>query len=380
MRERKPRGTPGRHESGGPRGAPDGAEPAVAGAAESGATQRPRRPPRRRYTPEEKRRLVEAHARSGQSHEDFCLQHGVSRASLVKWRRALGYSSKRGPRRGTTKRPTYTPEERRAAVEEYVKSGRSREEFAKLWGCSASSLDKWRKRYAEEGPKGLEPRPRGKRGPRPARRTVPETVREEIRVVQAEHPSFGLRRIRDFLKRFRGAQVSTGTVRSVLREHGVPPRPSPAKRPRPRVKPPRRFERARPGQLWQTDITSYVLARVGRRVYLTVYLDDHSRYVVAWKLASQQRSDLVTDPLLEGIARFGKPEEVLSDQGRQYFAWRGKSRFQKLLAKEGIGHVVSRAHHPQTLGKCERLWKTVFEEFWERAKPADLEDCRFRKV
>ena len=84
------------------------------------------------------------------------------------------------------------------------------------------------------------------------------------------------------------------------------------------------------------------------------------------------------DALLEGVARFGKPLEVLTDQGRQYFAWRGKSEFQKLLEREGIRHVVSRAHHPETLGKCERLWSTVGKEFWERAKPQDLEDAKER--
>jgi len=130
--------------------------------------------------------------------------------------------------------------------------------------------------------------------------------------------------------------------------------------------------------MWQSDITSYVMRRQGRRVYLTVFLDDHSRFIVAWALATHQRTPLVTEPLLEGIARFGKPKEVLTDQGRQYYAWRGKSGFQKLLAREGIQHVVSRAHHPQTLGKCERLWKTVAVEFWDRVGPEDLDDARRR--
>ena len=107
--------------------------------------------------------------------------------------------------------------------------------------------------------------------------------------------------------------------------------------------------------LWQSDITSYVLRRQGRRVYLTVFLDDRSRYIVAWNLMTRQTSALVCDALLDGITRFGKPNEVLTDQGRQYFAWRGKSAFQKLLEREGIRHVVSRAHHPETLGKCVPL-------------------------
>jgi hypothetical protein len=86
----------------------------------------------------------------------------------------------------------------------------------------------------------------------------------------------------------------------------------------------------------------------------------------------------VIDAFKDACVRFGKPEEVLTDQGRQYFAWRGKSDLEKLLEKEGIKHVVSRAHHPQTLGKCERFWETVQNEFWTRVHPQDLEEAKQR--
>jgi transposase InsO family protein len=271
----------------------------------------------------------------------------------------------------------YTPEERRGAVEAFLKSGRKRGDFARLWGCSASSLDKWVRRYNCEGPKGLETRRPGRRSVSPANR-LPDATRAQIVAVRHEHPEFGAQRVADYLARFHALSVSASTVRNVLNEAGVRSQAAAKKRPRRGPKPARRFERARPGELWQSDITSFVLRRQGRRVYFTVFLDDHSRYIVAWALATHQRTPLVTEPLLEGIARFGKPKEVLTDQGRQYYAWRGKSGFQKLLAKEGIAHVVSRAHHPETLGKCERLWKTVADEFWERAAPQDLEDARRR--
>lgn len=128
-------------------------------------------------------------------------------------------------------------------------------------------------------------------------------------------------------------------------------------------------------QLWQSDITSFYLGRDSRHVYLTVFIDDHSRYVVSFALRRRQTQDLVIEALQEGIARFGKPEEILTDQGRQYFAWRGRSAFEKWLLREGIKHVVSRAHHPETLGKCERLWETINRELWSRTKPRDLADA-----
>ena len=84
---------------------------------------------------------------------------------------------------------------------------------------------------------------------------------------------------------------------------------------------PQRFERARAGELWQSDITTFLLTRHSQRVYLTVFLDDYSRYIVSWGLYLHQKQDIVIETLLSGIERFGKPKEVLTDQGRQYFAW-----------------------------------------------------------
>lgn len=356
-------------------GGEDGAAPALAGAAEDEPREcASSKLTRRHYSTGERAHFVALYAKSGLTVREFAERHGLNYTTFKNW------PYKRGAKQQVDARlaKRFTPEERRAAVEAFVKSGRKRLDFARLWGCSASSLDKWLRRYEAEGPKGLETRtpPKGRRPHHPKR--LSDTVRDLIVSIRAEHTDFGVTRVADELRRFHGVQISPSTVRNVLRERGIPAQPSPQRRRRPKSKLPRRFERARPGELWQSDITSYVLRRQGRRVYLTVFLDDHSRYVVAWALATHQRTPLVTEPLLEGIARFGKPREVLTDQGRQYFAWRGKSGFQKLLVREGIAHVVSRTHHPETLGKCERLWKTVADEFWDRATPQDLEDARRR--
>lgn len=283
-----------------------------------------------------------------------------------------------GPaRRGEGRQRRYSPEEKRRLLEAKAKSGMTWKDFAVTVGVPGNSLLLWQKQYREQGPRGLEPR---KRGPRTGSRTgsrLPEPVQAAVAQTKARFPDFGLRRVRDYLARFLQLRVSAGGIRTVLRDAAIPPRPGPRRRRR-RSEEPRRFERARPGELWQSDITSYLLRRHHRRVYLTVFLDDFSRYVVAWNLQLHQRQELVTECLLDGVQRFGKPREVLTDQGRQYFAWRGKSDFQRLLAKEGIAHVVARTHHPQTLGKCERLWKTVGEELVDRAHPEDLEETRER--
>jgi transposase InsO family protein/transposase-like protein len=272
----------------------------------------------------------------------------------------------------------YTPEERRAAVEAYRKSGLSQKLFARQWGVSHVTLGFWAAKYAREGPQGLErvasgpPRRRGKA-------PIAAPVVAEIVAVKQGFPAFGLRKVRDFLRRFRGVSVSTGSVRKVVAAQGLPSAPTAVrKRRRKKVGPPQEFERALPNELWQSDITYVDVPWSRKPLYLVAFLDDRSRYVVAFGLHAHQKGEIVLEALAQGISRYGRPKEVLTDQGRQYFAWRGKCDFQRRLKKEGIAHVVARAHHPQTVGKCERFWKTLQDELWSRVALRDLDDARAR--
>ena len=41
-------------------------------------------------------------------------------------------------------------------------------------------------------------------------------------------------------------------------------------------------------------------------------------------------------------------------------------------------HIKSQPHHPMTLGKIERFWKTIFLEFLARAQFESFEDAQER--
>lgn len=320
------------------------------------------------FTPEERARLLEQFKASGLGYQEFAREHNVNQQTMKNWV-AWG-------RRPAGAIKLYSPTERKKILEIYLSSEMSKTDFCKVWGISSTTLLTWEKRYEERGSDGLmnaKPRSDDKRvGPK-----VPAQVRAEIVDLKKKEPSFGIKKISQWLFRFRGVKVSPGSVRKAVVGEGLPlARPKKKrKKSSDRI---RRFERARPMQLWQSDITQLTLGQYWSRVYLTVFMDDHSRYIVGWRLQSRQTADLVIDAFKDACTRFGKPEEVLTDQGRQYFAWRGKSELEKLLEKDGIKHVVSRAHHPQTLGKCERFWETVQNEFWTRVKPQDLEEARVR--
>lgn len=268
-----------------------------------------------------------------------------------------------------------TPEERRAAVEAFERSGLTQAAFARQWGVSHVTLGKWLQRHAAGGPKALERLAEGppkRRGKAP----LPEALKAEIVAAKREHPGFGLKKLKAWLWRFVGVKVSRSSVKRVVDKAGLPRESAP--KPRRRAKPARRFERARPGEMWQTDITYLNVPWRRQPLYLIAFLDDHSRYVVGFGLYTHMRQEIALETFQEAAARHGKPSEVLSDQGRQYFAWRGKSAFTRMLAKEGVKHLVARAQHPETVGKCERFWETLKKELWERVHPKDLEEARER--
>jgi len=320
------------------------------------------------FSPDERNALLAQYSQSGLGFQQFAREHNINEGTFRNW---IWLKDK-----PDYKRKRFSPTERKKSVEAFLQSGLTSTEFSKTWGVSTSTLCDWVERYRVEGADGLMDRKRGPHDKRVGMK-VPQAVQDEIINLKKKEPGFGITKIGHWLYRFRGVKVSKGSIRKTVKKEGLPFAIKPKKRKRSSDKV-RRFERARPMQLWQSDITQFTLGPASMRVYLTVFMDDHSRYIVGWRLQSKQTADLVLDAFKDAIVRFGKPEEVLTDQGRQYFAWRGKSELERLLEKEGIKHVVSRAHHPQTLGKCERFWETISNEFWTRAKPQDLEEARVR--
>ena len=82
--------------------------------------------------------------------------------------------------------------------------------------------------------------------------------------------------------------------------------------------------------------------------------------------------------LRAAIANYGPPEEMLTDNGPQYVTWRGKTAFTKELESRGVKQVVASPRRPQTLGKIERFWGTLWRECVEAAVFVDLADARQR--
>jgi len=268
-------------------------------------------------------------------------------------------------------RVVHTPQQRLLILDTWQRSGLPAGDFAALAGLSKHTLYAWKKRFDELGPAGLMDEPRkAKDGSR-----LPDLTKRTILMLKEQHPEWGCQRISDLLYRGPALPASPSAVARVLHEAGyeleeVSTRPHPDHV--------RHFERAKPNQLWQTDLFTFLLKRQNRRVYLVAFMDDHSRFIVSYGLHASQSSALVLEVLRAGIASYQAPEEILTDNGSQYVTWRGKSAFTRELEQRGIQQIVAAPRRPQTLGKIERFWGTLWRECVETAIFLDLEDARRR--
>jgi transposase InsO family protein len=248
----------------------------------------------------------------------------------------------------------------------YLEDNYSVPMLAQEFGVSEYSLYRWSNQYRENGEAGLVLKGRTKSVSR-----LSESVQEKITEIKKAQPGYGSRRISDVLRRFFLIKASPSSVHKTLSQQGLITRP----RAKPKKNPakPRFFERARPNQLWQSDIMTFRLA--GCNAYLIGFLDDYSRYITGLGFYRSQTAEHVLETYRRALSEYGVPKEVLTDNGRQYTNWRGTTRFERELKKDRVRHIKSRPHHPMTLGKIERFWKTIQNEYLQRAQFGSFEEA-----
>jgi transposase InsO family protein len=249
--------------------------------------------------------------------------------------------------------------------------GLSVRDVAGMYGVSPTRVSRWTTAYERCGIAGLETGPRGRTRQLSAKVMAAEQIVKEI--VKAE-PDAGISKVQGALYRRGFLTMARETVRKLLRRNGVGPQEVKLKR---RNKPVRvkSFERACPNDLWQTDIMTFML-KGQYRVYLIGFMDDNSRFLVGWGLYRFQKGDNVQEVFRAAIEKRGMPKEVLSDNGRQYHSWRGKSKFTTMLTKLGIRHIRSRPYHPQTCGKIESFWRNLYQECLTKVPLAAFEEAQ----
>jgi transposase InsO family protein len=230
-------------------------------------------------------------------------------------------------------------------------------------GVSRQTFYKYRRRWMAEGPAGLVER---SRRPRTSPGAVAGAVEDEIVRLRKELPvDNGAQTIAYHLARQgRGPVPSVATIHRVLVRRGMVAA-QPRKRPRSSW---RRFCWPRPNDAWQIDATCWALAD-GREVWIMDVLDDHSRVLVAARVAEGPTAKAAWEALAHAVADWGIPARVMSDNGL-CFTGRLQGRdvdFERQLRQMGVKHLPSSPAHPQTCGKLERSHQTTKK--WLRTQP-----------
>ena len=128
------------------------------------------------------------------------------------------------------------------------------------------------------------------------------------------------------------------------------------------------IETEHPGYLGSQD-TYYVgnIKGVGR-IYQQTFIDTYTRVAFA-KLYETKHAitsaDLLNDRVLPFFEEYQIPLlRILTDRGTEYKGKPEHHEYELYLAIEGIDHSKTQVRHPQTNGICERLHRTMQEEFY----------------
>jgi transposase InsO family protein len=239
------------------------------------------------------------------------------------------------------------------------------------FGISRKTGYKWLNRFRAGGHEALADQ---SRRPHHMPNRTPPAMEARIVQVREEHPAWGGPKIHAFLRRA-GEPVpnSPNTVTAVLHRHGLI---DPSEKPK--HTPYQRFEREKPNQLWQMDFKGYFALADGSECHPLTVLDDHSRFLLGLKACPNEQRQTVQAQLGTVFRAYGLPERMIMDNGSPW-GDSAESRytiFTTWLMRLGIKISHSRPYHPQTMGKDERLHRTLKAELLSRRRLADLPDSQ----
>jgi putative transposase len=219
-------------------------------------------------------------------------------------------------------------------------------EIAEKLNCSVSVVKKWLRRYREGD--HISDKSRA-----PLHRDVKNTQFHQhmVKEILENFPFYGSRRIAHEIEKEIGVNISHMTISQIMKDI--------AEKKEKVI--PERIEIAEPDAIWHMDMTPMRISK-GKQQYIFAIIDACTRRVLAIKNYDGCTSVEVIDCLYSAIINNGgkKPRTLYTDNGGQFVS----KVFEDCLRIRTIFHHKTDKGSPWQNGKVERLFKTLFDEWF----------------
>jgi len=183
---------------------------------------------------------------------------------------------------------------------------------------------------------------------------------DRILAVAREFPELSSRQLSAWITDNADFAVSESTVYRILRREGL------VKRQEVQLVAGKEYhtKTTRSHQMWATDASYFRVVGWGY-YYLVTVMDDHTRFILAWKLQKDMSANSLIEVVQEAVDATGMTDvpvedrtKLLSDNGAGYVS----RPFRDYLHLVGIHHILAAPFHPQTNGKLERYHQSIKRE------------------
>ncbi|WP_183517657.1 IS481 family transposase [Mycolicibacterium sp. BK634] len=258
-------------------------------------------------------------------------------------------------------------EQRYQAVLAVISDGLSISQVASKVGVSRQTLHAWLARYEAQGLEGLIDR---SHRPASCPHQMPAEVEATVLELRRSRPYWGPRRLVFELGK-RGVTPlpsESAVYRALVRAAMIDPQARDR-----RSRKWKRWERGTAMELWQMDVVGGFPLADGTSAKALTGIDDHSRMCVCAHLMVRERTRAVCDGLRATLARFGAPEQILTDNGKVFTGRFNHPPvdvlFDAICREHGIEHLLTQPRSPTTTGKIERFHRSLRTEFLSNAAP-----------
>lgn len=235
-------------------------------------------------------------------------------------------------------------------------------------GLSERTIRRYLNEYEANGFEGLKPQNAGRSG----NSVIPEEVIQEAVNLRREVPKRSISeiiRILEWEQAVPPGFLKRSTLQDQLNYRGYSSRQM--RTYANSVTGARRFQKPWRNYLWQSDI-KYGPYINGQPTYMVCFLDDCTRFVLHSEFYETLDQKIVQDCFRKALVKYGAPDSVYFDNGKQY-----RTHFmQRACGKLGIRLLYCRPYSPEAKGKQERYNQTVdaFLREAKLSKPKDLDE------